>query len=241
MKKVLLVTPVYERFALTEILLRHRLETFSQADVMGVQCDCIVIGDDANCTLAEDLGFFAIEAPNVLGRKYNDGHEFAVTEGYDFSFHCNSDQVFDSVLLKAIADSPDDQMVKTHWMMAVHESGRKCISYRNRRWAMQAFPVPLLANNPRPCRETATSMCDTEAHQGVAKANPTATEHFVDVGPGETIQFESDMQMHPWDLHKYRGQGEMAELDAVPWNAIDQVYGENLVNEMQGFYGLLDV
>lgn len=237
MRSILLVTPVWRRFELTRIMLTHRVKTFLEAEALGVRCGCVVIGDDENLATAVSLGFHAIEAPNVLGSKYNDGHELAVTAGWDFSFQVNSDQVFDPRLLAAIVQSPHDMLIETQWLTAVHRGGGKAISYKNPIWAMKAYPTHLLKNVPRPCDELAMSMCDTSVHNGVAAANPDAGTHIVEIGPLETVQFESGNQMTPWKRHLYAGMMSSTLECPVPWEGLAEIHGEDLVLEMREFYG----
>lgn len=238
MKRLLLVTPVYMRYRLTEIMLKHRKKTFAEARDLGVECQCAVIGDVPYVKLAEDLGFIGFYRANYLGAKYNTGHQYAVEAGYDYSFHCNSDQVFDPRLLKAISESPEDKCIKTKWLTNVHKSGEKALTYRNPLWSMTAYPTKLLAKNPRPCQEDLMSMCDTSTRQGVTEANPTVTEHLVEVGPLETIQFESSTQLTPWKKNLMVAMRDGVVETSVPWAEIGDVHGYDLVKEMRDFYGL---
>lgn len=234
---VLLVTPAYRRYDLTALMLEQRRATFAEARKLGVECECVVIADDANLDIARGLGFATVEAPNVLGRKYNDGHEYAVREGFDFSFHVNSDQVFDPRLLGLLADAPRRRLLATHWMTAVSRSGRRAITYQNPVWAMRIYPVEALRNAPRPCAEDIGRMCDTSTHEGVAAANPGMAMAFVEAGPLETIQFESRIQLTPWSRHQKLALMDGTWQGAVPWDAIAEIHGQTFVRRVQQFYG----
>ena len=235
---VLLVTPVFRRFELTRIMLEHRVKTFQEANSLGVEVQCICVGDRENVELAESLGFVGVEAPNLLGAKYNTGHEYAVEHGFDFSFHCNSDQVFDPWLFQLIDACPTDKLIQTSWMTAVHGIGTKAIQYQNPLWAMKAYPTELLARNPRPCEENIMRMCDTSTHDGVVMANPGVETVWIERGPLETIQFESGFQVTPWKRHlMVAGLAKKGEVP-VMWDEIAELHGENLVATMRQFYGL---
>jgi hypothetical protein len=235
---VLLVTPVFRRLDLTRIMLEHRVNTFEEASNLGVEAQCVCVGDFENIELARSLGFVGIEASNLLGAKYNDGHQYAVEHGFDFSFHCNSDQVFDARLLHAIDTSPIDMLIQTRWMTAVHDTGKKAIQYRNPLWAMKIYPTELLARNPRPCEENIMKMCDTSTHEGVLRANPGVDTLWLEVGPLETIQFESGFQVTPWKRHLWVAGLEKRGEVPVMWNEIWELHGPELVDTMQKFYGL---
>lgn len=219
-------------------MLEHRVKTFEEAESLGVEVQCVCIGDFENIELARSLGFIGIEAPNLLGSKYNDGHEYAVEFGYDFSFHVNSDQVFDPRLLHAIDQAPKDKLIQTRWMTAVHPLGNRAISYRNPLWAMKAYPTDLLARNPRPCEESIMRMCDTSTHDGVLRANPGVETLWLEVGPLETIQFESGFQVTPWKRHLMVAGLEKRGEIPVMWDEIRELHGPELVDTMRQFYGL---
>lgn len=235
---MMLVTPVFRRYALTEIMLVHRRAAFNAAAALGVECGCVVIGDEENVAAATSLGFDGILAPNVLGSKYNDGHEFALNTGWDISLQCNSDQVFHPDLLVALSEAPLDKLIRTIWMTFVHGTGTRCLSFQNPVWALKAYPTELLKSNPRPCEESIMRMCDTSTHNGVVSANPGLDTHTIEVGPLECIQFESSFQITPWkkNLHVAMMTGERER--PVPWKVIADMYGENLERDMRRFYGM---
>jgi len=240
MPKLLCVTPVFRRFIMTRLMLEQRVKTFEEAASLGVECQCICVGDYENVELARSLGFLGILQDNVLGTKYNDGHQFAVEHDYDVSFHCNSDQVFDPQLLVQLTHAPQDKLIRTIWLTSVHDSGKKSLTYRDQKnWAMTAYPRKLLLNNPRPCQEDIMRMCDTSTHFGVVRANPGGLEtHSVEVGPLETIQFESGFQVTPWKNNFYRGLADGRTEQPVPWDDIGKLHGLEFLGKMRGFYNV---
>lgn len=237
MKSVLAVIPVFRRFELTKILLEHYVHyTLPMSERLGVRVGVAVIGDDDNMRVAEQLNFHCKYSPNVLGAKYNDGHQLAVDLGYDFSLQANSDQVHHPELFRSIASSPNDALIRTTWMTFVHGTGKSSLSFPNAVWAMKAYPTDLLRTVPRPCAEDIMEMCDTSTHMGVAERHPDAPTHTVDEGLLQSIQFESGFQITPWRKNvrvaMTTGRGALP----VPWGAIGQSYGEDLVREMKEFY-----
>ena len=58
----------------------------------GIQAHCVVVGDDANLGTAERLGFHTVQQNNeYLGRKFNDGFQYAAEHGADFVVSIGSD------------------------------------------------------------------------------------------------------------------------------------------------------
>ena len=232
MKSVLLVTPAWQRYELTALMLARRAAT----DWGDVRVDTVVIADDDNLDIARAHGFATVERDNDwLGRRYNDGHEYAYTHGYDWSFHVNSDQAFDPRLLQAIVETPRTHVAATRWMAAVNADGRRAAVYRNPIRAMQAFPRELLAHNARPCRERLVRGCDKSTHDGVRRATG-AEDHIIEVGPLETVQFESAVQLTSWKRHQRLALADGSWEIAVPWDALRSVHGPEFVNDMRRFY-----
>lgn len=233
----MLVIPVWKRYALTRIMLQQLQTTFRLCEWGGVHANAVVIGDDANLTVAEDLGFCVLESENLLGKKYNDGHEFSVEQGYDVSLHCNSDQAFQPSLLRRMAHADDNKIIRSHYLTAIHKSGEKAISYRNPVWAFNAFPTKLLAKNPRPMHDKIMKMCDSAAVMGVLHANPHALDIDVGYSYFEAIQFESETQLTPWERHVLVAtKTSSGEEGPVPWDAIELIHGKWFQSELLQFY-----
>ena len=104
------LTPVYKRFALTEICLRQRRWVCDELKKrFDIDATCIVIGDDENLEVARSLGFLAQTHSNfaqaahvnrgepyvALGMKFNAGYARAYTEAIDLVFPIGSDSWID--------------------------------------------------------------------------------------------------------------------------------------------------
>lgn len=237
MRSICLVIPVWKRYALTRIMLENLKNTFYFCQARNVMAHAVVIGDDANLDVATDLDFSAIESENLLGKKYSDGHQFAVESGFDVSLHCNSDQAFNFDLLCRMANAPDDKIIQSHYLTAIHKSGERAISYRNPVWAFNAFPTKLLANNPRPVPDHVLRNCDTASVRGVCEANPNVGTFDVRGGYFDAIQFESDNQMTPWERHvMVASKTNSGHEDGVPWDAIELIHGKWFLSSIIQFY-----
>lgn len=235
-----LCMPAWGRFELTEIMLARLARTFEDARGLGVECACVVVAHDANLDTARGLGFATIEAPNVLGAKYNDGHEWALRQGFGCTFQVNTDQAFDAALLARLARAAEafpGRMLGTRWLTAVHSMGRKAVTTWNPVWSMTAYPTKLLEANPRPCGEGLTRLCDTGVREGVRAANPGVESAWVQLHPLETLQFESGTQLTPWSRHlRVAALGGRSE-GPVPWPAIAGLHGEDFTRRVRRFYG----
>lgn len=76
------VTPAFGRYALSEVCFEQRVRVIETLRKAGVEARCVVIADDENLDLARERGFATVEQNNdYLGRKFNDGIEYACRNG----------------------------------------------------------------------------------------------------------------------------------------------------------------
>jgi hypothetical protein len=76
------VTPAFGRLALSEVCFDQRVHVIEVLRKAGIAARCVVIADDANLDLARERGFDTVEQDNEwLGRKFNDGFEYACRNG----------------------------------------------------------------------------------------------------------------------------------------------------------------
>lgn len=94
---IFFVTPAWQRFDLTDVCMRQRKQVIDQLAKDGIEARCVVIADDANLDIARGLGFDTVETDNDhgLGRKFNDGYEYAVAQGATWIVPIGSDSWID--------------------------------------------------------------------------------------------------------------------------------------------------
>ena len=68
MRSICLVIPVWKRYTLTRIMLENLQNTFIHCYKKGIEANAVVIGDDANLTVADSLGMGVIESE--IGRAH---------------------------------------------------------------------------------------------------------------------------------------------------------------------------
>lgn len=240
MEKLLFVTPVYRRPEITKICLEQRANVIEALKEFGLEAQCAVIGDEQNLAVARDLGMVAIPAPNVLGRKFNDGHQYAVENGYDWSMPIGSDQFIDPRVLADLAGRDKRVVQATQWYIMVHSDGDRCLQFKHKKWAGKIFPRILLKPNPRPCDENIMRQCDTSTHNGVARANRQRLQirvDFLEHGPFEYVNFSSGVtQVSDWDRFVSFAHKSGVEESLVPWEGIENVYGAELVGRVKEYY-----
>lgn len=86
------ITPAWGRYELTAVCLEQRKRVIDQLTAHGVEAQCVVVADDENLDIARGLGFHTFERDNEwLGRRFNDGMEYAGKQGADWIVPIGSD------------------------------------------------------------------------------------------------------------------------------------------------------
>jgi hypothetical protein len=90
------VTPAYGRLELSEVCFDQRVNVIETLAEYGIEAKCVVIADDGNLDLARDRGFDVVVQNNRwLGRKFNDGIEYAFCHGASRVIPIGSDSWID--------------------------------------------------------------------------------------------------------------------------------------------------
>ena len=90
------VTPAWGRYEIVAICLEQRQRVITELESQGIEAKCVVIADDDNLDIARSLGFETVERDNkMVGRKFNDGMEFAGKNGAEWIVPIGSDSWID--------------------------------------------------------------------------------------------------------------------------------------------------
>jgi glycosyltransferase involved in cell wall biosynthesis len=94
------ITPAWQRYELTAVCLEQRRRVIEALAGQGIEGRCVVIADDENLDIARGLGFDVVERDNDgLGRKVNDGYEYAAGQGATWLVFIGSDSWIDPAYL----------------------------------------------------------------------------------------------------------------------------------------------
>lgn len=90
------VTPAFGRYEMTALCLDQRLDVIRTIADYGIEGRVVIIADDANVDVARERGAEVVVQNNdYLGRKWNDGSEYAYHQGADFIVPIGSDSWID--------------------------------------------------------------------------------------------------------------------------------------------------
>lgn len=100
------VTPAFKRFELTAICLDQRLQVMRALGEAGIEARQVVIADDENLDIARERGMDVVEQNNEwLGRKFNDGQEYAGKHGATWVVPIGADSWLDPAYLMGLPNN----------------------------------------------------------------------------------------------------------------------------------------
>lgn len=243
MTKLAFIVPAYRRFDLTRVCLQQLARTCEALEDMGYEANAVVIGDDENLVVADLLGFATARQENrPLGRKFNDGIEYAASPRYlgcDYVVPIGTDNWVDHELL--IAQMPPEGQIGAHRLFTmIHESGeRSCplhIKYDGGD-GIRTIPAALLEPLMfRPAEEDRNRAIDTSIWQRLGRVHGGRPEfHYVDLHPWQVVGFQSaDEQLNGYrDLKTgFRCGPESSNH----WDDLAEHYPTEAIDEVREVY-----
>lgn len=112
------VTPAWQRFELSAICFEQRKRVIDELAAGGVEAHQVVVADDRNLDIAASFGFDTVEQSNDwLGRKFNDGMQYAAEHGATWIVPIGSDSWIDPAYLLPLP-TPSGRHVRTSQLYA---------------------------------------------------------------------------------------------------------------------------
>src|SRR5688572_14835688 len=103
------VTPAWQRYELSEVCFEQRRRVIADLLSQGIEARCVIVADDENLDIARSKGFDTVERDNSgLGRKVNDGYEYAASKGAEWMVFIGSDSWIDPAFIAPLPDDPPD-------------------------------------------------------------------------------------------------------------------------------------
>jgi hypothetical protein len=205
------VTPAWERFELTRVVLEQRRRICDFLAANGVEARQVVIADDANADTAAELGFKALRRKNyALGRRFNDGIEYAARHGAQWIVPIGSDSFLDPAYLFPL---PDEGVMRTSRLYSLAEPGRLGRLRVKGASGVGPYMIPRSHLKPslRPAHEWKRRGVDSSTLRGLRSR---LRREFVDLHPWQYVGFRSYPQMNPYDkLYGRIGVGEEPEVE----------------------------
>lgn len=246
MKNFWIITPAWKRPEITEIVLQEFRWVIKKTK-NHLNLNIVVVGDEPNLKIARRHGFHAIYRDNkYLGRKFNDGYEYAFKNGADLVVPIGSDSwVHPDVFLKTNLSWKDNGSIyysSNHSMM--DESGRKLglikslpVNNEYNKCALLFYPRSLMKLcDFRPCNEKQKSSCDRSTIDSLSKKNKKIRFiKNVDVNEIQYLAFKNK-NIQLWKYSDYKAQ--FMKEEKAPWIFIEKYYPKELVSYAKSYYGV---
>jgi hypothetical protein len=220
------VTPAHLRFEMTALCLDQRLDVIRTIAGYGIEGRVVIVADDANVDIARERGVEVVEQTNeYLGRKWNDGIEYAYRQGADYVVPIGSDSWIDPWYF-AHMPKRDDQ-VRTSGLYAAVTADRLGTININR-GNMPAGPyvitrAVLQRSTRRPVREEENNYTDGSMIAGMGKFRWAPR----DLHPLQYVGFRFPPYMTSYRALMNRwGTGEHDD----PWGTLATKYPADLVD-----------
>lgn len=235
---LLFITPAHQRHELTRLCLEQRVWACQQLSEHGVDASSVVVACDANLDAARDLGFYTVERDNKwLGRRWNDGHELAHREGFDYTFPIGSDSWIDPWVLMMLAGRPPvDTIIFTRWYSMIHATGERRLTVKIDSPFGVGFCIPtelMRGVGWRPCDERRPRGCDTSTLRTLTAIQDVRFSYH-EYHPLEYVAFQSGKtQITSYDKLQrvYRGR-----QSGDPFAGLADVYPKHLVERAVAYY-----
>jgi hypothetical protein len=225
------VTPAWLRYELSDACAAERRWVM---DMLNAESDLevhsVVVADDENLDIAREYGFEIVEQNNdYLGRKFNDGIEYAATHGADWIVPIGSDSWIDPMYFMEPLDPAKIRTSELYTAVAVDKLAQ-CRVRDGKGAGPYVIHRDLLGPvNFRPCGETLHRSIDRSMIRALGGIEAVEWEHK-DLHPLQYIGFRGEPTITSYDiLMNTWGLLEVTE----PWEWLPHFYPQHLVDKAQ--------
>ena len=202
---IFFVTPAWRRVALSRVVFEQWRRVFAHLAEQGVEARCVVIADDLNADIADSLGFDVLRKPNyALGRKFNDGIQYAAQHGADWIVPIGSDSFIDPAYFLPL---PKPKVMRSATLYAIAEPTRlgRCKIRTAKGVGPYMIPRRFLPRTYRPANDRLTHGVDGSTLRGLR-------------GPMR----RQVVDLHPYQYVGFRHHGKDADHPQI--NHYDRLY-----------------
>lgn len=238
MSSLWFIVPAHGRLEKTRACLRQLARTCDALEREGVAATAVVLADDANLKAAREAGFAAVSRPNSpLGRKWNDGYEYACRMGADYVCPLGSDDWVDPILF--VDNFPDPHQIRCSRLSAVvREDGKRIAPLQI--WYEGGDGVRVLPRQMlepfgfRPAENRRERAIDTSIMRRLSSVRVPSVVYF-DAHPFQIV----DWKTAGAQLNTYQACLSFASgPETDPWETLAGRYPVEALDEMRAIYGL---
>lgn len=231
MTSVWFITPAWLRYELTAVCLEQRQRVIAELAARGIEGRCVVVADDENLDTARALGFDTVERDNEwLGRRFNDGMQYAGRHGAEWIVPIGSDSWIDPAYFLPLPLAGETRTSSAY--CAVEPNRLAEVRVRNGTGAgPYTFHRSLLEPSGfRPAQDQIKRHVDSSTVAGItASAGPVAWR-FRELHPFQYVGFRQPPLLTPYDK-LWRRWGVQEHAD--PWGVLETIYPADLVGRVR--------
>lgn len=215
------VTPAFHRYDLTAVCLEQRRRVIDELEKQGIEAHCVVVANDANLDTAKALGFQTVEQNNDwLGRRFNDGMEYAGKAGAEWIVPIGSDSWIDPAYFLPLPQG----VTRTSARYAAVTASRMAVLNVGRYGAgPYMFHRSSFGRGFRPAADELHRYIDSSTIAGLTRVK---WERY-DVHALQYIGFRGKPHLTPYD-RLWKAWGERESTD--PWTELATCYPADLVS-----------
>jgi hypothetical protein len=239
-----IVVPAWRRYNVSEVVFEE-LNWLKKQVSKKIKLEVVVIADDENLNLAIKNKFRTIKSPNnYLGKKFNDGYEYAFKNGADVVLPSGSDSFIHPDIFKGkeLINWNKQKIIYYSTIHAmVNENGTRLgiVQIPNKKGmynkgALWFYPKSLMvSSNFRPCDEKINSSCDKSTIINLIKNNKSINFKSINYNNLQYLALKNNkIQIWKYKLYKDRFIEEFSE----PYIQIANYYNKDLSEKVRGLY-----
>lgn len=222
------VTPAYRRYDMTALCLEQRSRVIAELAEHGIEAHQVVIADDDNLDIAKAWGAATVERDNrMVGRKFNDGMEYAGRQGAEWIVPIGSDSWIASDYF--LDPEPPDitRTSEAYCTVTARTLAELCVSPERMDWTAGPYVFHRSLLEPvafRPSKED-SDMVDTDTIIGI-ESRTKITWRTRTVHPFQYIGF----RMPPMMTTAYSLWRKWGVREHEPWGTLRRYYPADLVD-----------
>jgi hypothetical protein len=232
------VVPAHRRYKLSAACFQALAHTCRQLAALDVDASAVVVADDDNLAAARDAGLATVRSANQpLGRRWNDGYEYAGAHRVDYVVPFGSDDIIDA---HAVADGlPGPTEITCFRRSAVvsPDGGRLAeleIPYPGGD-GVKIIPAGLMSSfGYRPLHDSRARAMDGSMMERFTRAGIRPTFAYRDRHPLQIVDFKSDAdQLTGWDALV---ASFATDVHDDPFSRLADVYADGVLAPIQALY-----
>lgn len=224
-----LVTPAWQRFELSALCFDQHALAMRTLEQAGVETHHVVVADDRNLELAERHGWDTVERDNDwLGRRFNDGIEYALNHGAEWVVPIGSDSWIDPAYFLPLPARDVVRTSRTYSVLTHRKLGELVVGLHSPAGPHMLTRELLELVDGRPVAEKIRRGCDASTVWNIERASgaPMPWE-FRDVHPHQYVGLRGIPAITQY--HRIVARWGVAEHED-PWPLLTRYFPVELVD-----------